>query len=67
MCHKKYPGKVSINDDDVILLYIEVFLISKSVSPAELALVKKLTPGLFFDAGAPLIFTVLFRLIRPGL
>ena len=38
--YKRHPGevsKVSINDDEVILLYIEAFLISKSVSPAELA------------------------------
>ena len=42
--YKRHPGKVSINDDEVILLYIEAFLISKSVSPAELALVKKSTP-----------------------
>ena len=46
--YKRHPGEVSINDNEVILLYIEVFLISKSVSPAELALVKKLIPGLFF-------------------
>ena len=48
--YKRHPGEVSINDDEVILLYIEAFLIStcKSVSPAELALVKKSTPGLFF-------------------
>ena len=46
--YKRHPGEVSINDDEVILLYIEVFLISKSVSPAEFALVKKSTPGLFF-------------------
>ena len=38
--YKRHPGEVSINDDEVILLYIEAFLISKSVSPAELALVK---------------------------
>ena len=46
--YKRHPGEVSINDDEVILLYIEAFLISKSVSPTELALVKKSTPGLFF-------------------
>ena len=46
--YKRHPGEVNINEDEVILLYIEVFLISKSVSPAELALVKKSTPGLFF-------------------
>ena len=48
--YKRHPGKVCqcINDDEVILLYIEAFLISKSISPAEFALVKKSTPGLFF-------------------
>ena len=35
--YKRHLGEVSINDDEVILLYIEAFLISKSVSPAELA------------------------------
>ena len=52
--YKRHPGEVSINNDEVILLYIEAFLISKSVSPAELALVKKSTPGLFFQCRSTL-------------
>ena len=44
--YKRHPGEVSINDDEVIILYIEAFLISKSVSPAEL---EKIDPGSFFS------------------
>jgi hypothetical protein len=44
----------------LILLYIVVFLISKLVSPADFALKKKSTPGLFFRCRSTLAITVIF-------